>query len=190
MVPGSAYPQSAGAEVNGIDVLFPPVYEIFWSAVIALLLWLVLGWALPAIYRMIDQRRHQIDEGLNAADRAHEDAASAKRERDALLREAAEQAKRIRSDASQDAQRIVAEARNQASAEAGRIADNSRRQIEAERQAASVSLRQDVGSLATELAERIVGEQLQDDALSQRVIDRFMDELESDLQRSDARTDA
>ena len=33
--------------------------------------------------------------------------------------------------------------------------------------------------LASTLAERIVGEQLSDTALSERVIDRFLDELET-----------
>ena len=33
--------------------------------------------------------------------------------------------------------------------------------------------------LASTLAERIVGEQLKDTALSERVIDRFLDELEA-----------
>ena len=46
-------------------------------------------------------------------------------------------------------------------------------------QAAQISLRTDVGMLASTLAERIVGEQLSDTALSERVIDRFLDELET-----------
>ena len=53
------------------------------------------------------------------------------------------------------------------------------RQILAEKQAAQISLRTDVGMLASTLAERIVGEQLSDTALSERVIDRFLDELET-----------
>ena len=53
------------------------------------------------------------------------------------------------------------------------------RQILAEKQAAQISLRTDVGMLASTLAERIVGEHLSDTALSERVIDRFLDELET-----------
>ena len=48
----------------------------------------------------------------------------------------------------------------------------------ADKQAAEISLHTDVGLLASDLAERIVGEQLTDTALSARVIDRFLDELE------------
>ena len=43
----------------------------------------------------------------------------------------------------------------------------------------SSSLRAEVGTLATELASRIVGEALADSARQSRVIDRFLDELEA-----------
>jgi F-type H+-transporting ATPase subunit b len=52
-------------------------------------------------------------------------------------------------------------------------------QIESERQAAVVSLRSEVGTLATTLAGRIVGETLEDDARAARVVDRFLADLES-----------
>jgi F-type H+-transporting ATPase subunit b len=42
-----------------------------------------------------------------------------------------------------------------------------------------VSLRSEVGTLATTLAGRIVGESLDDDARAARVVDRFLADLES-----------
>ena len=42
-----------------------------------------------------------------------------------------------------------------------------------------ISLRSEVGSLATDLASRIVGESLQDDARSNGVVDRFIADLEA-----------
>ena len=50
---------------------------------------------------------------------------------------------------------------------------------QADKQAAQISLRTDVGLLASSLAEKIVGEQLKDTELSARVIDRFLDDLEA-----------
>ena len=186
----SLFPFAAEAgEVEGIQVLIPPVYEIFWSAVVALLIWLVVGrWGLPRIYKMLDDRRAQIDEGLDAASKADEQVALAQRERDELLRAAAEEAKQIREGGTEDARRIVAEARARAVDEAARITEAASRQIAAERQAAASALRQDVGGLATQLAEKIVGEQLKDKALSARVIDRFMDDLEDDLKAQSTST--
>ena len=74
----------------------------------------------------------------------------------------------------------MAQARNEATNEAGRILEGAQRQILAEKQAAEISLRSEVGLLASELAEKIIGEQLTDTALTSRVVDRFLDELEAD----------
>ena len=68
--------------------------------------------------------------------------------------------------------------REQAQAEARRIVDAAEAQIAAERQQALASLRAEVGTLATELASRIVGESLADTARQNRMVDRFLDELE------------
>jgi len=66
----------------------------------------------------------------------------------------------------------------EAQAEGRRITEAAQSQIEAERQQALISLRAEVGKLATDLASRIVGESLTDEARQQRMVDRFLDELE------------
>ncbi len=174
----------------GVSVLIPPFYEIFWSAVILLGLWFVIRATLPKIYAMLDDRRDKIDEGLQAAQTAKEAAAAARRERDETLRVAAEEAKGIRDQAAADAKRIVSQAQQEAHSEAERIRATATKKLDAERAAAQAALRQDVGGLATELAEKIVGEQLKDTALSQRVIDRFMDDLEADMATTNVGADA
>ena len=57
-----------------------------------------------------------------------------------------------------------------------KVLDERTRRIE---EGLEISLRTDVGLLASTLAERIVGEQLKDAELSARVIDRFLDGLEA-----------
>ena len=76
--------------------------------------------------------------------------------------------------------------RQQAQAEAARIVEHAHTLIEAERQPAVTSLRAVVGSLATSLAGRIVGESLDDDARQQRVIERFLADLEAQQGQSTA----
>lgn len=171
------------AEVSGLSVMLPPLYEVFWSAVILLLIWLVVAWSMPKIYGAIDKREGEITAGLEAAENAQAAALVAERERKDLLREANEQARAVREKATKDAQRLVAQGRQEALEEASRVSQNAAKQIESDKAAAAQSLRQDVGKLATELAEKIVGEQLKDEELSRRVIDRFMDDLEEDLNK-------
>ena len=167
-------PMSEGS-VGGIGVVLPPLYEIFWSALILLVILLVVGlYALPRIYSMIDQRRDAIQEGLDNAEKAREDLSLASRKKDEMLRDAQAE------DARAQAQQIVAQARLDAQVEAQRVQDAAQRQILAERQAAQISLRSDVGLLASELAEKLVGEHLENTDLTARVVDRFLDELEAE----------
>ena len=165
---------------GGTAFILPPLYEIFWAAIVLLLILLVVGrYALPRLYAVLDERARRIQEGLDLADKAKQDQADAEKRAARLVDEARREAARIRDNAQSEAKEIVAQARTDAQAEAAGIVEGAQRQILADKQAAQISLRTDVGMLASTLTERIVGEQLKDTALSERVIDRFLDELEA-----------
>ena len=165
---------------GGTAFILPHAHEIFWAAIVLLLILLVVGrYALPRLYAVLDERAQRIQEGLDLADKAKQEQAGAEKRATRLVDEARREAARIRDNAQGEAKEIIAKARTDAQAEAAGIVEGAQRQILAEKQAAQISLRTDVGMLASTLAERIVGEQLSDTALSERVIDRFLDELET-----------
>ena len=167
-------------EVEGWRLLIPAGYDILWSSVVLIVIGVVFyKLVLPKFQAVLDERTEKIEGGLAKAAHAQEEAAAAKAEYEQQLQDARAEAARIREEARSEAGQIVAEAREKASAEASRIAETAQRQIEAERQQAAVSLRADVGSLATELASKIVGESLADEARRSRVVERFLDELDA-----------
>ena len=169
-----------GGQGGGTAFILPHAHEIFWAAVVLLLILLVVGrYALPRLYAVLDERARRIQEGLDLADKAKQDQADAEKRAARLVDDARREAARIRDNAQGEAKEIIAKARDDAQAEAAGIVEGAQRQILAEKQAAQISLRTDVGMLASTLAERIVGEHLSDTALSERVIDRFLDELET-----------
>ena len=169
-----------GGQGGGTAFILPHAHEIFWAAVVLLLILLVVGrYALPRLYAVLDERARRIQEGLDLADKAKQDQADAEKRAARLVDEARREAARIRDNAQGEAKEIIAKARDDAQAEAAGIVEGAQRQILAEKQAAQISLRTDVGMLASTLAERIVGEHLGDTAVSERVIDRFLDELET-----------
>ena len=94
------------------------------------------------------------------------------------LAEARHEAARLREEAREQGAQIIAEMREQAQAEARRVTEAAQAQIEAERQQALTTLRTEVGTLAVELASRIVGESLTEEARQSRLVDRFLGELE------------
>jgi len=173
----TAFP-AAASEGN---LLLPEFYDLFWSAVVYVLLAIVFATLiLPRFNRALDARRDAIEGGLKRAEEAQASAAATLDEYNAQLAEARAEAARIREQARADGAKILAELKEQASAEAARITANAQVQIEAERAAALVSLRAEVGSLALDLASGVIGESLADDARSAAIVDRFLAELEAD----------
>lgn len=175
------YAAEEGADLNP---LIPAWYDIIWSAVCFVVI-LVVVWkvALPKLYALLDKRAEAIEGNIAKADEAQRKAEAALQEYTAQLADARKEAGEIRDAAREDGKKIVAEAKESASVEAARLTANAHTQIEAERQAALVSLRGEVGSLALDLAGGVIGETLSDDQKAQAVVDRFL----ADLEASEAR---
>lgn len=165
-----------GAQQN---ILLPASYDLLWGAISFLLVaWAVGKYGVPKITALLDERAAKIQEGLEFAQRAEDEMAQTQARIAKELGDARREAAQVRESATAEGKAIVTAARAKAQEEADRITANAQRQIEAEVTAAQVALRADVGMLATELAAKIVGESLTEQALASRVIDRFLDDLE------------
>ena len=138
----------------------------------------------------IAERTAAIEGGMEQAQEAQKQAEAAKAQYEAQLSSARDEAAKIREDARSQGAQIVADMREQANAEATRIVDSAKKQTEADRQAAAVSLRSDVGRLSTDLASKIVGESLHDEARQKGIVDRFLAELEAGKIRPESATAA
>ena len=159
--------------------LVPAGAELVIGAICFVLVFGVLGrMLLPRIQQILAQRTDQIEGGLARADEAQAEAQQLLDQYRQQLAEARHEAARLREEAREQGAQIIAEMREQAQAEAHRITEAAQAQIEAERQQAVTALRAEVGTLATELASRIVGESLADQARQSRMVDRFLNELE------------
>jgi F-type H+-transporting ATPase subunit b len=170
----------AAVEEAGQNPFLPAGYDILWSTVVIVVIGLFFYKKLiPTLTRILDERTARIEGGIEKAEEMQAAADAALAENKRLLDEARQEAARVREEAQVEGKQIIVESRERAQAEASRIVENAHRQIEAERQQAMVSLRAEVGVLATELASRIVGEALRDEARRSRVVDRFLDELEA-----------
>jgi F-type H+-transporting ATPase subunit b len=160
--------------------LIPTGSELILGIVCFAIVFGILGkMLLPRITKTLNEREDAIQGGINRADEAQAEAQAVLQQYRAQLDDARHEASRIREEAHEQGAQIIAEMRERAEAEARRITEAAQSQIEADRQQALVSLRTEVGSLATELASRIVGESLADTARQGRMVDRFLDEIEA-----------
>ncbi|HET6166264.1 MAG TPA: F0F1 ATP synthase subunit B [Marmoricola sp.] len=144
----------------------------------AIMFFLIARYIVPPINRAMTARQDAIRAQFADLDQAKADAKSAEEEFRAQIADARHEAARIREEAREQGAAIIAELREQAQAEAARIVEHAHAQIEADRQQAVTSLRAEVGTLATDLAGRIVGEALEDQARQSRIVDRFLADLE------------
>ncbi|RRD60624.1 F0F1 ATP synthase subunit B [Leucobacter sp. OH1287] len=169
----------ASEQSDPLKLVLPADYDIIWSAVcFAVILFVFWRFVLPKMQRLLDERAAAIEGNIVKADEAQAKAEAALQEYTAQLANARQEAGEIRENARVDANKIIAKAKEDAVIEQNRIAQTAQAQIEAERQSAVVSLRQEVGTLAIDLASGVVGESLKDDAKANALVDRFLEQLE------------
>ena len=138
-------------------------------------LWRVL---FPRIQKTLEERTNEIEGGLERAEAAQREAKQTLEQYQAQLADARHEASRLRQEAQEEGARILAELRERGEAERQRLVSAAHEQIEADRAQAIQALRAEVGALAVELASRVVGESLEEEARQRRVVDRFLAELE------------
>ena len=168
------------ADAAAQDPLIPTWPELIIGTVVFVIVFGVLAkLLLPRIVKTLNEREDAIQGGINRADEAQAEAQAVLQQYRAQLDDARHEASRMREEAREQGAAIIAEMRERAEAEARRITESAQAQIDAERQQALISLRSEVGSLATELASRIVGESLADEARQRGTVDRFLNDLET-----------
>jgi F-type H+-transporting ATPase subunit b len=143
-----------------------------------LLYFVMLKKVVPMFEKAFKARTEAIQGGMERAEKAQEEAAIALVQYKEQLSKAQSESQALREDARVQGAAIVEELRAKAQEEAARITASAHASIEAERQQAITSLRNEVGTLAVELASKIVGEALNDQARQSRIVDRFLEDLE------------
>lgn len=168
---------SGGAEGEAHNPLLPATAELIWGSIAFLLLFLVLRkFAFPTVIKTLEERTASIEGKLEQAERDRAEAEELLRAYRHQLAEADAEAARIIASARTNADRLEAELRQKAEEHASRIVERAEQTIRAERDRAIQQLRNEVGTLAVDLASRIVGETLDRDR-HLRLVDRYIDEM-------------
>lgn len=157
-----------------------PNGTFFVELFVLIVILVILGrYVLPPLQKAMAARQATIDQQIVDAEAARTKLAEAETEYQRALTEARTEAAAIRENARADAQRIGDDMRAQAQEESARIVARGEEQLANQRRAIVRELRAEVGSLAVDLASKIVGESLVDEARSKGTVDRFLTELET-----------
>jgi F-type H+-transporting ATPase subunit b len=135
----------------------------------------------PSVDKAFKDRRASIEGKLEEAERERNEAQELLEQYRRRLREAEDETQRILDEARSNAERVRRDLLAKAESDAGRELERARQAIRAERDQAIRQLRNEVGTLAVELATRVVGDSLDRDR-QLRLVDEYIDELGNQAQ--------
>ena len=163
------------------DPILPIWQEVVVGAVaFALLCFILMKYVFPVMEQTFAARVDAIEGGIKRAEEAQAEAKATLEQYRAQLAEARTEAAAIRDEARAEAARISADLHEEARAEAARIVQRGTEQLLAERESLVAELRGDIGRIAVDLASRIVGDSLADEARRASTVERFLAELDAE----------
>lgn len=170
--------QLAAATEGPSPVVPKPAEIVVGLIAFGILFFLLRTKAVPLFEKAYRDRTDAIEGGIQRAEKAQQEAEVALNTYKAQLADARGEAAKMREEARAEGAAIIEQMRTTAQEEAARITTAARTSIEAERKQAVNSLLNEVGTIATSLASKIVGEALDDQARQSRVVERFLADLE------------
>src|SRR3954466_13066344 len=158
-----------------------PIWQevIIGAIAFGLLCFVLMKFVFPRMEETFRARVDAIEGGIKRAEAAQAEASQLLEQYRAQLAEARTEAARIRDEARADAEGIRQDVLGKAREESDRIIAAGRDQLAAQRESMVRDLRAEVGTLAVDLAGRIVGESLADEARSRGTVERFISELDA-----------
>ena len=150
-------------EIN--PLVLPDIGLVFWNTVAFLGLLVVLGkFAWKPILKAISDREKGIEDSLAKADKMKADLTAMQNENEALLAKAREERAGMIKDAKETADKMVTDAKDKAKQEYERIISDAQVAITQQKNAALTEVKNQVGSLVVEVAEKILRKELSNKA--------------------------
>ncbi len=162
-------------------LLTPDSGLLFWMVIASVVMFIILAkFGFPVITKMVEDRKKYIDESLQKAREANEKLANIKSESEKILHDARDEQARILKEAMATSQTIIKEARDKAGIEGQKMIDAAKEQIIAEKEIALRDIRSQVVSLSTNVAEKVLRKDLENQDKQLDYIDSLLNEMKFD----------
>lgn len=162
-----------------MDLLSPSFGLIFWTVIIFLLTLIILRkYAWKPILKMLDEREKGIAESIETAERIKAEMSQMKSEHEQMLVEAKAERSRILKEAKEIKDQIIGEAKGHAKVEAKKIIEDAQIAINNQKMAALTEVKNQVGNLAVEVAEKILRKELSQRNSQEDFIRQLASEIE------------
>lgn len=172
--------EEAESSSSGLDLLLPASSEL-WAGIIAfaVIFLVVWKWVVPTLNATLAKRQEAERTRLQEAEDAKLEAEKMAEEHRKQLAGAQTEAANIVEEARSAAEAVRSETVERAQAEAEEIVSRAREEAVAEAERALASARREVADLSLDLAEKVVGRNL-DRQAQQGLVDEYLAELEAE----------
>lgn len=154
-----------------MDLLQPALGLFTISLLIFIIVFLILKkFAWKPILATLKERETSISDSIAAAERVKEEMAQMKAEHEHVLAEAKAERSKILKEAKEAKDQIIGEAKTQAQAEAKKIINEAYTAIENQKMAALTDVKNQIGSLVIEVAEKVLRKELSDKSAQEQFI--------------------
>lgn len=158
-----------------MDLLTPSIGNIFWTAVVFLILLMLLGkYAWRPIMKSIEEREVFIVDSLNQAKMAKKEMEDLKADNERIIREAKIERDAILKDAREMKDKIVADAKDAAKSEGDKMIEQARQSIQSEKSAAMADIKSQIGALSVGIAEQILKQKLDNTDAQNTLVENYL----------------
>lgn len=161
-----------------MKLLTPDLGLLFWTLLSFLVvLYILAKYAWPSIVKGLKDREQSITDSLATAEKVRAEMAQLQSENEALLAKAREERALMLKEAREIKDKIINEAKEQAKTEANKIMLEAQAAIQTQKMAAITDVKNQVGSLVIEVAEKVLRRELGNKSDQENFIKQLSNEV-------------
>ena len=147
----------------------------FWQSLIFIgLLFMLRKFAWKPILDAVNDRENSIKDALASAEAARDEMKNLQSDNQRILKEAREEKETLLKEARTTRSELINNAKEEAQEEAQKILSQAQDAIQSEKRAAVKELKEQVGSIAMEIAEKVLQKELENKDRQLELVDQFL----------------
>ena len=160
------------------SVIKPDFGLLFWTTIIFALFWFLIGrFAFRPISDALKKREQDIQDALDEAKKAREEMSNLKAENEALLVEARTERAKILKEAKEAATAFEEEERKKTKEKMQKMIADAKQVIENQRMAAVIDVKNQIGLMSIEIAEKLIKKELKGDGTQEQFVKDLVEDL-------------
>lgn len=161
-----------------MDLLTPSFGLFFWTLIAFLtVIFLLKKFAWKPILDALHERESSIADSIASAEKVKAEMNNMKSEHETLLNQAREERSLLLKEAKDAKEKIINDAKDAAKEEANKIMAETRQQIEFQKNAAMIDVKNQIGSLVIEVAEKVLRKEMSNKSEQEAYISKLAGEI-------------